>query len=266
MNRVESKFRELKGRGDKALITFITAGDPDLDMTFDLVLKMEDKGADIIELGVPFSDPLADGTTIQRSSQRALENKVRLNDILGLVQRLRRNTEIPILLMSYFNPIYRYGLEEFATMCRRTGVDGVIIPDLVVEEAGEWSKVAMRKKISTVFLAAPTSPIERIRKIAARSTGFLYYVSLTGVTGARNRLSVNVTEALKTIKKTVDRPVVCGFGISNPEQVRKVSKYSDGVVVGSAIIDLIEKSKGRTAILRNVGNFISSLHQKMVGD
>jgi len=266
MNRIERKFGELNREGRKALITFITAGDPDLDTTFELVLEMERKGADVVELGVPFSDPLADGTTIQRASQRALNNKVRLRDILKLVYKLRRKTEIPIVLMSYLNPIYKYGLEEFATTCRKTGVDGIIIPDLVPEEAEEWLTVARLNKLSTIFLAAPTSPLERIKKIASKSTGFLYYVSLTGVTGARDKLNSNIIEALKAIKRITNKPVACGFGISNPQQARKVSRYSDGVIVGSAIIDLIEKSTTRKAILKNVGNFVASLHQKMVGD
>ncbi|MFQ5867098.1 MAG: tryptophan synthase subunit alpha [bacterium] len=266
MNRIESKFVELKSKGTKALITFITAGDPDLDTTFELVLEMERKGTDVVELGVPFSDPLADGTTIQRASQRALKNKVRLEDILKLVYKLRRKTEIPIVLMSYLNPVYKYGLEEFARMCRKTGVDGVIIPDLVPEEAEEWLRAARLNKLSTIFLAAPTSPLDRIKKIASKSTGFLYYVSLTGVTGARDKLNTNVIEALKAIKRITNRPVACGFGISNSRQARKISRYSDGVIVGSAIIDLIERSTTRKAILRNVGNFVVSLHQKMVGD
>ncbi|MCK4802791.1 tryptophan synthase subunit alpha [bacterium] len=266
MNRIDSKFAELNREGRKALITFITAGDPDLDTTFELVLEMERKGADVVELGVPFSDPLADGTTIQRASQRALNNKVRLRDILKLVYKLRKKTEIPIVLMSYLNPIYKYGLEEFATTCRKTGVDGVIIPDLVPEEAEEWLTVARLNKLSTIFLAAPTSPLERIKKIASKSTGFLYYVSLTGVTGARDKLNSNIIEALKAIKRITNKPVACGFGISNPQQARKVSRYSDGVIVGSAIIDLIEKSTTRKAVLRKVGNFVASLHQKMVGD
>jgi len=266
MNRIESKFGDLKSKGGKALIAFITAGDPDLDTTFELVLEMERKGADVVEIGVPFSDPLADGTTIQRASQRALSNKIKLKDILKLVHKLRKNTEIPIVLMSYLNPVYKYGLEEFARMCRKMGVDGVIIPDLVTEEAEEWLRAARTNKLSTIFLAAPTSPLERIKKIASKSTGFLYYVSLTGVTGARDRLNSNVIEALKAIRRITNKPVACGFGISNPQQARKVSKYSDGVIVGSAIIDLIERSKTRKAILRNVGAFVASLHEKMVGD
>jgi len=266
MNRIESKFGDLKSRGRKALIPFITAGDPNLDTTFELVLEMERKGADVIELGVPFSDPLADGTTIQRASQRALNNKVRLKDILELVCKLRKKTEIPIVIMSYLNPIYKYGLEEFARVCRKMGVDGVIIPDLVPEEAEGWLEAARLNELSTIFLAAPTSPLERIRRIAKKSTGFLYYVSLTGVTGARDRLDSNTIEALKAIKRATDRPVACGFGISRPEQARKVSRYSDGVIIGSAIIDLIERSTSRRAMLTNVGNFIASLRQKMVGD
>ena len=263
MNRIERKFGELNRKGRKALITFITAGDPDLHTTFELVLEMEKKGVDIVELGVPFSDPLADGTTIQRASERALNNKTRLKDILKLVSELRRKTEIPIVLMSYLNPVYRYGLEEFATACRKMGVDGIIIPDLVPEEAEEWLAVARLNKLSTIFLAAPTTPLERIKEIARKSTGFLYYVSLTGVTGARDRLDSNIIEALEAIKRITNKPVVCGFGISNPRQAQKVSRYSDGVIVGSAIIDLIERSTTRRAILRNVGNFVASLHQKM---
>jgi len=266
MNRIESKFGDLKSKRRKALIPFITAGDPDLDTTFELVLEMERKGADVIELGVPFSDPLADGTTIQRASQRALNNRVKLRDILKLVYELRRKTEIPIVLMSYLNPIYKYGLEEFARMCRKMGVDGVIIPDLVPEEAEGWLRAARLNELSTIFLAAPTSPLDRIKRIAKKSTGFLYYVSLTGVTGARDRLNRNTIDALKAIKRITSKPVACGFGISSPEQARKVSRYSDGVIVGSAIIDLIEKSTNRRAVLTNVGSFIGCLRQKMVGD
>lgn len=266
MNRIERKFGQLKREGRKALITFITAGDPDLDTTFGLVLEMETKGADVVELGVPFSDPLADGTTIQRASQRALHNKTKLKDILKLVYKLRKETEIPLVLMSYLNPVFKYGLEEFAKTCRMMGVDGVIIPDLVPEEAEEWLRVARLNKLSTIFLAAPTSSLERIKKIAGKSTGFLYYVSLTGVTGARDKLNSNIIEALKAIKMVTNKPIACGFGISNPQQARKVSRYSDGVIVGSAIIDLIERSSTRRAILRNVGNFVAALHHKMVGD
>ncbi|MCD5401736.1 tryptophan synthase subunit alpha, partial [candidate division NPL-UPA2 bacterium] len=198
MSRIREKFKELRRRREKAFIAFITAGDPNLETTKSLVIELEKREVDIIELGVPFSDPLADGPTIQAASERALRNKVSLKDILGLVKSLRRRVEIPLTLLTYYNPIHRYGLKEFARDAARAGVDGVIVPDLPPEEGKGLKAFARKVGLDTIFLVAPASTSERIKLIAKSSTGFIYYISLTGVTGARDKL----TEAIKpTLRK-----------------------------------------------------------------
>jgi len=259
MNRVDKKFTELKKRGKKALVVFITAGDFGLSTTKRLVLELTKSGADIIELGIPFSDPIADGPTIQASSERALKRGTKLRDIIKLVHSLRASTGIPIVLMTYYNPVLRYGLKNFVYDCGKNGVDGVIVPDLPPEEADELTAASKGKKFSTIFLLSPTSTKERIKLVSNKSKGFIYYVSLTGITGARAKLPAELISRVRIIKKYTKKPICVGFGVSTPEQVRQISKVADGVIVGSAMVKLIEKHAGRKDLLDAVGRYVKKL-------
>jgi tryptophan synthase alpha chain len=257
MNRIESVFSRLRNKR-AALIPFAVAGDPDLRTTETLVLKMAECGADIIELGVPFSDPLADGRTIQAASQRALKNGVTLAETFHLAEKLKE-ISAPIVLMTYFNPVFRYGLKSFAEDCHGNGIDGVIIPDLPPEEAGPWIKEAKRFDLGTIFPIAPTSSPDRVKLASRYSRGFLYYVSITGVTGTRGTLPEALEQSVKQINGYSNKPVAVGFGISTPEQAREVSRFADGVIVGSAIVKMIEESLGRPDLVKRVGGFVVSL-------
>jgi tryptophan synthase alpha chain len=238
---------------------FLVAGDPSLEMTGKFIMEMERNGADIIELGVPFSDPLADGPTIQRASQRALEGGVSLVRILAFLRNLRQESAVPIVLMGYYNPIYHYGVERFVNDARTSGADGLIVPDLPPEEAKELIRAARGADLDTIFLLAPTSTPERIERIAEVSRGFIYYVSLAGVTGARKELASGIEESLSHIRRQTSMPVCVGFGISTPEHVRHVGAFSDGAIVGSALVGLIEASMGNPECTAMVGRFIRHL-------
>ncbi len=237
------------------------AGDPDLKTTKELVLEMEKRGADIIELGVPFSDPIADGPTIQEADIRALKHETSLKDALNLVKDLRKKTEVPLVLMTYYNLLYRYGIERFITHSRRSGVDGVIAADLPVEEANELKRYARKSNLDTIFLASPTSPLKRLKLIAKESRGFIYYVSLTGVTGAREELAEDLVFSLKRLKRLTNKPIAVGFGIAKPEHIRRIRRYADGVVIGSAIISVIEENLKSKDLVKKVGNFIERFAQ-----
>jgi tryptophan synthase alpha chain len=243
MNRIENKFANLASKGNKAFIPFITAGDPTLDITRSLILRLESAGADIIELGIPFSDPIADGPSIQKASLRALENNTSLKDIISMVADLRKDTQIPIVLMGYYNPIYKYGVDCFVNDAIKSGIDGVIVADLPPEEASELITPAREHGLATIFLVAPTSTPERVKLIAETSTGYIYCVSAMGVTGAREKISDTLEPMIKLIREYTDKPVSVGFGVSTPDQAREVSKMADGVIIGSAIVNLIEKYK-----------------------
>ena len=242
MNRIEDKFVELRTKGKKAFIAFVTAGDPDISTTKSLIFKFESVGVDIVELGVPFSDPLADGPTIQKASVRALENKISLRSVLKLVSQIREEIDLPIALLSYYNPIFRYGIEKFVRDACTCGVDGVIVPDLPPEEGEELISFACRQNLATVFLLAPTSTAERIKLISRSATGFIYYVSVTGVTGARERLPSKIRQDVKLIKTFTEKSVCVGFGVSTALQAARIARVSDGVIVGSAIIKKIEEN------------------------
>ncbi|MCK4261674.1 tryptophan synthase subunit alpha [bacterium] len=259
MSRIAEKFEQLRKKEEKAFIAFITAGDPDLITTKSLVLELEQRGVDIIELGVPFSDPLADGPTIQAASERALKNKVRLKDVLGLVKDLRRETEIPLALLTYYNPVYKYGLERFVKEAVKGGVDGVIIPDLPPEEGKDLRSLAQKMGLDTIFLVAPTSTLKRIKLVARYSSGFIYYVSLTGVTGVRERLAEAIKPTITKIRRFTLKPIAVGFGISNPKQVREIASFADGVIVGSAIVRKVEENLGHKGLVREVGKFVEEL-------
>jgi tryptophan synthase alpha chain len=259
MNRINQKFQDLKARKRKAFIAFITAGDPDLKTTEDLVKAFEGAGVDIIELGIPFSDPLADGPTIQASFYRALKKGTTVKKILGTVKRVRQKTSMPIALMSSYNPILRFGEEKFVKVCADAGVDGLIIPDLPPEEAGNLRKLAQRYDIATIFFVAPTSTDERIKSNTKASSGFIYYVSLTGVTGTQKAVARSVVKHIEHIKRFTKKPVCAGFGISTPQQVKDIGRAADGVIVGSAIVKAIEQNKGSRDLVEKVSRYVRSL-------
>ncbi len=257
MSRIDRTFDRLKKRSQSALIPFIMAGDPDIKTTEALVSKMAEAGADIIELGIPFSDPIADGPTIQAASHRALQKGVDLKQVLHMAERLS-GINTPLVLMTYFNPVLRYGLRDFAEGCGGSGVNGVIIPDLPPEEAGQWLNEARKMNLDTIFLIAPTSPSDRIRLVNRYSRGFIYYVSVTGVTGARENLPDDLEPAVKRIKEQSRRPVAVGFGISTPEQAKRIGFFADGVIVGSAIVKMIEENVRHPELTFKVKDFVSS--------
>lgn len=257
MGRISRTFGRLKKRSHAALIPFIMAGDPDIKTTEALVSKMAEAGADIIELGVPFPDPIADGPTIQAASHRALQNGVDLKEVLLMSERLS-GINIPLILMTYFNPVLRHGLRDFAESCSRSRVDGVIIPDLPPEEARQWLSEARKMRLDTVFLIAPNSPSDRIRLVSRYSRGFIYYVSVTGVTGARENLPDDLEPAVKRIKEQSKKPVAVGFGISTPEQAKTIGLFADGVIVGSAIVKMIEENVRHPELTLKVKDFVSS--------
>lgn len=258
MTRIDKVFRQLKARGEKALIPFITAGDPDLETSRRLALEIASRGADLLELGIPFSDPLADGPTIQAASLRALKHGVHLEDVLQLAGKLRADTDIPLILMGYYNPILQYGLERTAQEAARQGVDGFIIPDLPPEEALAWRSEALKAGVAPIFLAAPTSGPERLKNLGRLTRGFLYYVSVTGITGARTDLPRELIQELDNVRAAVKCPVAVGFGISTPEQVRNLAPHVDGVVVGSAIVQQVAQFSGPETI-KQIGDFVAAL-------
>ncbi len=260
MKNIQKAFNKAKEENRSALITYICAGDPDINTTKKLVLELVKNGADIIELGVPFSDPIADGPTIQRAAQRALKNNTNLNSILELVKEIKKTISVPIILMGYYNPFLKAGLEEFSKKAVAHGVDGIIIPDLPPEEAEDWIAAAHSAELDTIFLLAPTSNEDRILKVSKICRGFVYYVSVLGVTGARNELPEGISGKISNIKKHTQLPVGVGFGISSPQQVKQiVSTGADGIIVGSAIISIIEKNLEQPDLVNKVGKFIAEL-------
>lgn len=261
MNRVVETFRRLRSSGTKALIPYITPEFPSAGITVPLLRTLEEAGADMIELGIPFSDPLADGRTIQRSSERALRNGVTPVRVLEFVREFRSRSTIPVILMGYVNPLLQFGIDPFFRECREAGADALIVPDLPPEEALDVKEIADRNGIGITFLIAPTSSDERIRVIDRLSTDFTYCVSLTGVTGARAELGLNgsLDGFLHRVKKNTQKPFVVGFGISGASQVERIWKYADGAVVGSALLDQLEKGGNRDEMLRNARNFLKSL-------
>jgi tryptophan synthase alpha chain len=243
MSKIENTFKKLKQTGRKALIPYIMAGDPSLDATKQFVSELEEAGADIIELGVPFSDPLADGPVIQKAHERALQKGITLKKVIALVKEIRQSSHIPLILMTYYNPVFKFGVETFIKEAADSGVDGVIIPDLIPDEAHDFISVARKHKIDTIFLLAPTSTLDRIKRIVKVSTGFIYYVSITGITGAKLAIGDPMKDTLKLIKSNTNKPVAVGFGISNPEEAAEISKLAEGVIIGSAIVRLIAEGK-----------------------
>ena len=259
MSRIDKRFHELKDLNEGALVCFVTAGDPDIETTHRIILQLEKSGADIVEIGIPFSDPIADGASIQASSMRALEQGVNVAAVLELVRKIRCDSQLPIVLMTYYNPIVRYGVERFAADAASAGVDGVIITDLTPEESDLWKTEADRAGINTIFLLAPTSADYRIAVVAGLTTGFLYCVSRTGVTGAQSEMGHEVRKLASKIRAKTDIPIVVGFGISRPEHVKEVCGYADGAVVGSKLVDCIAANSTSPKLLDEVDKLVSAL-------
>jgi tryptophan synthase alpha chain len=255
MTRIENKFAQLRSEGRKGFIPYITAGDPSLDVTLELILALEKSGADIIELGVPFSDPIADGPVIQRATERALRSGVTLRRVLQLGGIIRRQSEIPLVLFSYFNPLLNYGLQRLAKDAVEVGFDGILASDLTVEESTAFVETMRPAGLNTIFLAAPTSSPERMKKIAAASTGFLYAVSRTGVTGEQRDLAGDLKQFLQALRAQTACPIAVGFGISHPDHVRAVWQEADAAVVGSAIVKEIEQHIGNKDLVKHVAAF-----------
>jgi tryptophan synthase alpha chain len=262
--RLAATFAALRERGERALIPYFTAGDPSLALTRRLVVEAARRGADIVELGVPFSDPLADGPVIQRATQRALQaGGVTLPRVLELARELRGETAVPLVFLTYYNPILAFGLKAFCGTAVECGVDGVIVADLPPEESGSLRAEAQAAGLDLIHLVAPTSTPERMRKIAQASTGFLYMVSVTGVTGARAQLPAELQQHLRALRGITTKPICVGFGIGTPEQAASVGEAADGAIVGSAIVQLVEKHAGSGDLVTTIGDFIASLKEPL---
>jgi tryptophan synthase alpha chain len=251
-NRIEKTFARLKANGKKALITFVTAGDPNLKKSKEIIFELEKSGADIIELGIPFSDPMADGPTIQAASERALKQGATLRHVMDM-----------IILFGYYNPIFVYGVERFAIDAKEAGADGVLVVDLPPEEASELKIHTDKNGLDLIFLLTPTSDDNRMRLVANEARGFIYYVSVAGITGARKELSHTIREYVKKVKRFTDLPVGVGFGISTPKQAKEVSKWADAVIVGSAIVNVIEQNNASPDLAKSVGRFVARIKKGM---
>ena len=245
MSRIAPVFNR---PGHTALISYITIGYPSLEATLEVVPILANSGCDIVELGIPFSDPLADGVTIQKASFRALQKGITPKICLEVARQLSQKVDIPLVFMTYFNPVFSYGLEEFCSACARSGIDGLIIPDLPPEEGSELAAITQKQGLDLVYLLAPTSTEARIRLVTKRSRGFIYLVSVTGVTGARDRLPADLEAFVARVRKVATKPLCVGFGISTPEQARRVAQIADGVIVGSRIIQYMEADEPMVAV------------------
>lgn len=259
MTRIKQKFNDLREHGRKGFIPFVSAGDPDLATSKQIVLFLAENGADIIELGVPFSDPMADGPTIQISSQRALQNGSTIADILEMVKDVRAKTDVPIVLFSYLNPLFRYGIEKLARDAADAGVDGVLVTDAVDTEAADIANILNKNGIDLISLIAPTTTDERLKQIADHASGFIYAVSRAGVTGAQAETSSSAQVLVERARKFTDLPIAVGFGISTRQQVEDVWQYADAAVVGSAIVAEIERSIAGGNTVERVSEFVRGL-------
>ncbi len=259
--RISRRFAELSARGEMGIVAFLTAGDPTLEATLTFVLALAEAGADVIELGVPFSDPVADGPTIQRASERALRSGTTLAGVLELVRRIRSKSGVPLVLFSYFNPLLQMGLEKFAAAAAAAGVDGVLATDLTPEESGAYRQVLSAAGLDTIFLAAPTSTGERLAKIAACSSGFLYLISRTGVTGAKDALPEDLPDLVRRVRAVTSLPLAVGFGVSLPGHVSILGGLADAAVVGSALVSEIEKAPTPEAAAAALASRVRSLKE-----
>lgn len=265
MGRIDETFARLRQRGERALVAYVMAGDPSLADTRRLVIEAERRGADLIELGIPFSDPLADGPVIQRAGTRALASGTTLPRVLELVSTLRAEVRLPLVPFTYYNPVLAFGLKSFARTAADAGADGLIVPDLPYEESEPLRAEAEAAGLDMIQLVAPTSTPARVKTIARVSRGFIYAVSLTGVTGERRALPAGLEAQLRTLRLVTTKPVCVGFGVSTPEQAASVGKLADGVAVGSAIVRTIEEHAGTADLVKHVGDFIAALKQPLRG-
>jgi tryptophan synthase alpha chain len=263
MSRIREKFRQLKDSGRGGFIPFITAGDPDLATTERLLIELAKGGADIIELGVPFSDPVADGEVIQRASERALRNGVSVHDALACARNVRQHIDVPLVLFSYFNPLLQFGPAAFAPAAGRAGIDGVLVTDLIPEEAEPWTRNLLQHRLDPIFLVAPTTSDKRLARIAQQAHGFIYAVSRAGVTGERDQMTHDAEDLVRRVRSVSDLPVAVGFGISTAEQVRAVWRFADAAVVGSAIVSEIERLSGKSNLVNRIGEFSASLNKPL---
>lgn len=259
MGRIKRKFRSLRDKGEKAVIVYLTAGDPSLERTKEIILGLDAAGVDILEIGVPFSDPTADGPIIQAASQRALQNGATLSGILDMIESLREVSEIPIVLFGYYNPIFIYGNERFAKRAKEAGVDGILVVDLPPEESTDLRRYTDRSGIDFISLIAPTTSTERIRKISRDATGFLYCISITGVTGTARPQVVDIKRDVERIRKITALPLAVGFGISTPQQAGEIAPYVDGIVIGSAFVRLIEENRDRVDMIHIVSDYVRKM-------
>jgi tryptophan synthase alpha chain len=266
MSPIREAFAALKCRGRGGFISFITAGDPDIATTELLLIELAAAGADIIELGVPFSDPVADGETIQRASERALRKGVTLRDVLTCVARAKQHIDVPIVLFSYFNPLLRFGEDRLANEAKEAGVDAVLVTDLIPEEAQTWIEILVQRELDPIFLVAPTTSDQRLKEIARQARGFIYAVSRAGVTGTRDEMTGDAEALVKRARSVSDLPVAVGFGISTPEQVRQVWRFADAAVIGSAIVSQIERLGNSPDLVQRVGELARSLVAPMQMD
>ena len=259
MSRIEAVFADLRRRGARALVPYFCAGDPSLEVTGELVLEAARRGAAVIEVGLPFSDPLADGPTIQRAGARALRRGVSLYRLLPMLAQVTARTSTPVVVMTYVNPLHRYGFDAATRDLAKAGVAGLIVPDLPIEEAGPLAGPAREAGLDLVCVAAPTSGPARLRRIARMSRGFVYLVPLTGITGERADLPPELVTLVRDLRAVTTKPVCVGFGISTPAQVAAVTRHADGAIVGSAIVGLVERLDGDPEMVRKVGDFVAAL-------
>lgn len=266
MTRIDKKFKELSSTGGSALVFYVTAGDPSLEMTRKIVLELERAGADMIEIGVPFSDPMADGPTIQLASERSLAGGTTLSGVVDLVAEIRKYSQIPIVIFGYYNPFFRYGLERFSRDIKKAGADGVLVVDLPPDEADEFIEHITENELNMIFLLAPNSTDERIDTVSRVASGFVYLVSVTGVTGARPDQDYSLEKLTIKIRDKTELPVGIGFGVSSPEQARRISAYSDAVIIGSALVRIIEnKSGNESEMLEDIYKFSKELSEACHG-
>ena len=259
MGRIRDAFTSLERQEGKGFIPFLTAGDPDLETTLELILELDRAGATIIELGIPFSDPMADGPVIQRASERALKHKFGVEEVLGLVTKVREKTDVPIILFTYFNPLFQFGVDRLARLAKQAGVDGVLVTDLTPEEGEDFAAELRANDLDMIFLVAPTSTDERLRLVAQRATGFIYAISRAGVTGTRSNVSEEAEKLVNRVRRFSNLPVAVGFGISTAQQVADVLRYADAAVVGSAIVAEIERASAERNVAEQIGAFAKSL-------
>jgi tryptophan synthase alpha chain len=265
MSRIEKRFQALLQKGRKGLIPFVTAGDPVAELTVPLMHAMVDAGADLIELGIPFSDPMADGPVIQKANQRALEHDISLHDVLAMVQDFRNKDDVtPVLFMGYLNPVEAMGYEEFADAAVQAGVDGLLIVDLPPEEAGEFNELLYQRDIDPIYLVAPTTTPQRMEIVSLEARGFVYYVSIRGVTGSARLDYTEISNSINEIRRHTSLPVGVGFGINSPEAAVKIGEHADAVVIGSAIVKMMENFNGdEQAVINAVSDFLSSVRSAL---